>query len=400
MKALFLENDLRRVLLLKAFRPFLRSAPVGRFFPVQHAEVPEPDLPGRRWLKVRVKSCGLCGSDVHFLHLDMDPKCFPAAIPGLTRKYLGHELVGEVTETGSEVENFLPGDRVALRIDWPSCYQLEIDPPCDQCRAGNYMLCENLGKKEISVIDTGGGFSPWMVMHRSQPYKIPDSLDDHRALLLEPMASAVHGVMKRPPVDGDNILVIGGGTIGLLCVLAVKTMSPASKVTCLARYPFQAEAATMLGADHVIPETDGVFERVARLSGGTRHQGYFGNEIVLGGFDTVYDSVGSNGSIHDGLRWVRGGGDFVLLGINFKPGKIDYSPIWCQEIRVTGINCHADESRGGNSFDMAARLLSETPFPVEKLITHRFPMPEFRTAVKTFMDKKQSGAVKIVLDHE
>jgi len=65
---------------------------------MQYAEVPEPDLPGPRWLKVRVKSCGLCGSDVHFIHMDMDPKCFPAAIPGVTRKYIGHELIAEVVE--------------------------------------------------------------------------------------------------------------------------------------------------------------------------------------------------------------------------------------------------------------------------------------------------------------
>lgn len=400
MKALFLENDLKRIIMLKALKPFLRSAPVGRLFPVQYAEVPEPDLPGPRWLKVRVKSCGLCGSDIHFIHMDMDPKCFPAAIPGVTRKYIGHELIAVVTETGDAVEAFRSGDRVALRIDWPSCFQLEIDPPCRQCRSGNYMLCENLGKKEPLIIDTGGGFSPFMVMHQSQPYKIPDTLTDERALLLEPMASAVHGVMKKPPAAGDKVLVIGGGTIGLLCVLAVKTVAPEADVCCLVRYPFQADAAKMLGADNVISEKDHAFSQVAHLSDGAYHKGYFGNEIVLGGFDTVYDSVGNDGSIGDGLRWVRGGGNLVILGINFKPGKLDYSPIWCQEIHVTGINCHADETDGETSFDMAARLLSQTPCPVETILTHRFPMSQFKKAVDTFLNKRQSQAIKIVLGHE
>ena len=129
MKALFLDNDIKKVLALKILRPFLRSAPVGRCFPVQYGEVPEPELPGPRWLKVRVRSCGICGSDLHFIHLDMDPKCFPAAIPGLKRKYLGHELLAEVVEAGAEAAPFAIGDRVGLRIDWPSCFQMEIDPP-------------------------------------------------------------------------------------------------------------------------------------------------------------------------------------------------------------------------------------------------------------------------------
>ena len=196
MKALFVDFDMRRVVALTLAKTVSRRLAFAPFAPLRFREVPEPQLPGPRWIKVRNTMCGLCASDIHFAFMDIDVKSFPAAAPGVPRKYLGHELVGEVIEAGSEVENVAVGDRVALRIDWPSCFQQDLTPPCRQCASGNYMLCENVGLRPAPVIDTGGGFSPFMVMHRSQPFRIPPGLTDDEAVLLEPTAVAVHAVMK------------------------------------------------------------------------------------------------------------------------------------------------------------------------------------------------------------
>jgi len=399
MKSLYFENSLPRIFTLKLSSIFNKNAAFGRFAPVQYAEVKEPEIPNSKWLKIKNLSCGICGTDIHFLFMDMDPKCFPAALPGVTRKYLGHELVGEIIELGKDVEEFSIGDRVTMRIDWLSCYQLEIDPPCRQCKSGNYMLCENLGKSEPPIADNGGGFSPVMVMHKSQPVKIPESLDDERAILVEPAACAIHTVMKRKPEKDETILVIGAGTIGLLTTAVAKTVSPESHVVCLARYPFQAEVAKKLGADEILLDRKEIYKDIAEHTGGSHFKGYFGNEILLGGFDVVYDTVGSDRTVNNALRWARGGGGVVLSGINFKPGKIDYSTIWNQEINFTGINCHATESSGETSFNMSITFLKETAFPVEEIITHHFPMENYKEAVKTFLSKKDTHAIKIVLDH-
>ena len=399
VKALFFDNDIPRILAMRAASTINKNAALGRLSPVRYVDVGEPRIPNSRWLKIKNRSCGLCGSDVHFLFMDMDPRCFPAAIPGISRKYLGHELVGEVVEVGSEAGDFSVGERVALRIDWPSCFQMETDPPCRQCEAGSYMLCENLGKKSLPLVDTGGGFSPFMVAHRSQPYRIPDALDDERALLLEPTASSLHGVMKSRPRAGDQVLVIGSGTIGLLTLAVAKALEPEARIHCLARYPFQARAAETMGADQVFVEDKDLYRRMARITGAEHCRGVLGNEIMLGGFDIVYDTIGSDRSFRDALRLVRAGGNVVILGINFRPGKVDYTPIWNQEIHVTGINCHASEPTGETSFDMAARLLAEEDFPVEGIITHRFPMDRYREAIKAFLSKGRSKAIKIVLDH-
>ena len=397
MKALYFQNRLAKVLALRVAERFNKYAALGPLSPLRYADVPEPQIPNARWLKVKNRACGLCGTDIHFMFMDMDPKTFSAAVPGIRKKFLGHELVGEVVETGTEVSGFVVGDRVAMRIDWPSCFQMEIDPPCPQCAAGNYMLCENPGRKPLPIEDAGGGFSPYMVMHRSQPYRIPDALSDDTALLLEPLASAVHGVLKAKPRPGEKVLVIGGGAIGLLCVAACRALAPGASVWCLARYPFQARVAEKLGAT-VIVEGPNLYQNIADITGARHAKGYFGNEILLGGFDRIYDSVGNDQSLGHALRWARGGGCVVLLGINFHPGKVDYSPVWCQEVNLVGINCHAAETDGRTSFDVAADLLCAGCVDAKDFITHRFPMHQYKDAVKTFLNKRESKSIKIVLD--
>ena len=399
MKALFFENKIAKVVLLKAASFFDKFAALGPLSPLKYEEVPEPQLPNPRWLKVKNIACGLCGTDVHFMFMEMDPKVFHAAMPGIERKYLGHELLAEVVEVGTEVDGFAVGDRVALRVDWPSCRQMEIDPPCRQCAEGNYLLCENYGAKPYPTINTGGGFSPYMIMHQSQPFRIPEALSNDRALLIEPTACGIHGVLRRKPKPGENVLVIGAGTIGLLTIAAAKWIEPEAKVTALARYPFQAELATALGADNIINDGKELYRRIADATGARYIKGHFGNEILLGGYDVIYDSVGSDGSIHNALRFARARGDVVILGINYTPGKIDYSPIWGQEVTLHGMNSHAFEQDGRGSFEMAAQLLAEVDAPFEKLLTHRFKMDDFRDAVRLFKSKSNAGAVKIVLEH-
>ncbi len=399
MKALYFDKSLSRIMMVQAASLFYRYAALKSFSPTRYAEVPEPEIPNPRWLKVRNMACGICGSDIHFIFMEMDPKSFPAATPGIARKYLGHELVGEVMEVGDDVDGFQKGDRVCLRIDWPSCFQMEIDPMCPQCARGEYMLCQNLGARNLPIIDVGGGFSPRMVMHRTQPFKVPDGLSNDEALMLEPMACAVHAVMKHPPAAGKRVLVVGCGTIGLLTIAVVKSMMKDAEVIALARYPVQAEMARTLGADEVIIGEKHPYNRIAELTGAKYFEGYFGNKILLGGFDVIYDTIGNDDSLTHALRWAQSGGTVVIVGINFKPGKIDYSPLWHQELHVTGINCHAIEEGGLSSFDIASSIIMEKRLPVGMLITHRFPMDHWRDAVKTFLSKGSEGAVKIILEH-
>ncbi len=400
MKALYFEGSVPKVALYMLASKFYRNAGISPFSPATYGEVPEPELPGENWLKIKNKACGLCGTDMHFMFFDMDTKSFSAATPGIERKFLGHELVGIVTETGSGVDNVAVGDRVVMRIDWPSCNQLEMEPKCPQCSEGNYMLCENLGKKSLPIRDIGGGFSPYMVMHKTQPYRVPDSISDDEALMLEPLACAVHGVYKRIPVKGEKVLVIGCGTIGLLTIAAARALAPEAEIVAVDFLPHQLEMAKKMGADRVIGSGKDIYRDLATQTEAAYHRGHFGNEILLGGFDIVYDCVGNDKTITDAFRFVKGKGDVVIIGINFNPGKIDYSPVWNQEIRLTGMNCHADETDSQNSFDIALDLVLKKKIDLSKMISHRFPMGEYKKAVRLFLNKGKEKAIKIVLEHE
>jgi len=399
MKALYVDFALGRIVALSVAKMVSRRFAFAPFAPLRFREVPVPAIPGPRWIKVRNVRCGLCASDLHFAFMDIDVGSFPAAAPGVPRKYLGHELVGEVIETGSEAGSVVVGDRVALRIDWPSCFQQDLESPCPQCAAGNYMLCENVGLRPVPAVDTGGGFSPFMVMHRSLVFRIPPGLSDDEAVLIEPTAVAVHTVMKLPPRPGQKVLVIGAGTIGLLTLAVARASEPACELCCVARYPFQAEQAKRMGAARVLSEKDGLYRQAAEATGARYVEGAFGNRILLGGFDVVYDSVGSDRSLRDALRLARAGGTVVLAGINFQPGRIDYSPVWNQEVNLVGINSHATEATGQSSFEIAARLLSSKAVRVEGMVTHRFPLAEYRRAIDALAAKGRSRAIKVVIEH-
>ncbi|MBM4371014.1 MAG: alcohol dehydrogenase catalytic domain-containing protein, partial [Deltaproteobacteria bacterium] len=305
MKALFVENRLERFAAGKAAKLVSRLATLSApFSPLRYAEVPEPRVPGPRWLRVDWSACGLCGTDVHLMTLELDPRSFPAALPGLPRVFLGHEALGVVAEAGAQVRGVAAGDRVVPRIDWPSCAQMEIEPPCPQCAAGATLRCENLGLRPLPP-DLGGGFSPRAVLHRSQPFRVPDGLTDDQALLLEPAAVACHAVLRGGIRPEERVLVVGAGAIGLLVVAALRFSFPATPVLCLARHRFQADVAQALGAT-VVEGGEGLYARLARATGARHVRGHLGNEILLGGFDTVFDTVGSDGSLRDGLRWLRG----------------------------------------------------------------------------------------------
>lgn len=178
-------------------------------------DVGEPALPGRRWVRVRNLVAGVADDDVDLIYLELDPLQTAQAASGPRRVYLGHEVVGKVQEVGPEVEFLRAGDRVAYQLD-QCCATREIEPPCRHCAAGNYSLCETRTLPGPQAI--GGGWGDEMVVHERQLFLVPDSLTDDQAALIEPCAIAVHTVLRHQPQPGDQVLVIGTATEGLLAI--------------------------------------------------------------------------------------------------------------------------------------------------------------------------------------
>ena len=103
----------------RALKPVWPDVIFSRVSPVHFAEIPDPPLPGPRWVRVKNYQCGICASDLSLLTVDADPGIAPAALPGLQRFYLGHELVGEIGEVGPGVTRVRPGDRVIMDAETP-----------------------------------------------------------------------------------------------------------------------------------------------------------------------------------------------------------------------------------------------------------------------------------------
>ena len=156
--------------------------------------------------------------------------------------------------------------------------------------------------------------------------------------------------------------------------------------------------ARRLGADEVISSGD-EYEEVARVTGGRLYAGPLGNKMLLGGYDVIYDIVGTGRTIMDSLRWARAGGTGVVVGISPKLMKTDLSPVWHQEVSLMGSMVHGIEEWQGqriHGYNLAMQWMRDSALPTDDLITHRFPLQEYKRAVATAADKR-TGAIKVVL---
>jgi threonine dehydrogenase-like Zn-dependent dehydrogenase len=400
MKAVFVEKNLLRMLAVKVLRGLWPGVIWSPLSPAQIADMPEPVLPGAHWVRVRTSQCGICASDLSLLQVKVDPVVAPAALPGNTRFYLGHEVIGEVVELGPAVSRFELGDRVVMesRFGGSNCLTQGIDPPCHYCAGGQTRLCEN-ASAGLGPVGAGGGWGDAYTAHEDELWPIPDDLDDDQASLVEPMSVALHGVLRRPPAAGGNALVIGAGIIGLLTLQAIKVVEPAAHVTVMARYPHQIAAAKRLGADQVISDQE-PYQAVADVTGGKLYHAPLNRGMILGGFEVIYDCVGSADTVYDALRWARAGGAVVLVGIQLGEMKVDLNPIWYQEVDLIGSNTFGVEhwrGRAAHTFDLVIEMLQEGVLEHRGLITHRFPLADIKRAIAT-ADDKNSGSIKVTID--
>lgn len=397
MKSIYVDKDIPRMLLVKAAKPLWPGIVFSPLSPARFRDLGDAPLPGPRWVRVRNRQCGICPTDLALLFVDADPKIGPAALPGLSRFYLGHEVVGEVVETGAAVARFRAGDRVLMqkRFQGPNCGSQEIDPPCGFCADGEYALCENASVGR-GARGAGGGFSDGYTAHELDLFPVPAELDDDQATMVEPLAVGVHAALRRLPAAGERALVVGSGTVGLNVLQAVRALAPGAQVTVLARHRHQAEAAQRLGAHEVLTGEDG-YRATARITGAKLYAGALGVRMLLGGFDVVYDCVGSAATLRDSLRWARARGAVVLAGIKLAPMRVDLTPVWFQEVALLGVGSHGVDCLNGartETFALAADLLRAGKLTADGLITHRFPLADWRAAIRTARDKR-TGSIKV-----
>ncbi len=378
-------------------------------FPASLTDLPEPELPGAAWARVAVTTGGICGSDLHLFAHNTGPS--PTLMTmGSFPFVLGHEIAGRVIEAGPRCPQPV-GTRVVVDPCIP-CAARGIDPPCANCGRGWTSSCLNLDSRIVSsgrtlgfTQDLGGGWGEQVLAHASMLHPLPDAVPDRGASLYEPVSIVCHGLLRAAPDDGDPVLVVGAGIIGLATVAALKGLFPTSPVTVVARHAHQADAARACGADHVVRSDpdNRHFEELAGLAG-ARVVGWKSNLMLMGGFPLVVEAVGAPQSVTEALRAVAHRGTVLLLGAA-GVSEVDLTPIWYKEAAVVGSIDHTVDSSsapglaGGpnrHSVDRALDILAAGLLPYDVIVTHEFALDDYRDAVRTAIDRENAHAIKVV----
>lgn len=385
MKALVVE---RRVARFAAARVAGTFAPGSgaRFGPLRLTEVDEPHVHGDGWRVLRPRLSGICGSDL----ATIDAKASRYFEPIVSFPFVpGHEVVADTDE----------GQRVVVEPVL-GCRVRGIEPMCQACTRGDLGGCERLAFGRLAAglqtgycCDTGGGWGVRMVAHDSQVHAVPDDWDDAAAVMVEPTACAVHGVLTAPIAQGDLVVVQGAGTVGLLTIAALRRFTPAGTVVVGARHPHQRRLAHELGADHAVAP-DEVARLVRRLSGSLA----YGDQLT-GGADVVLDCVGDSSSIAAALAVVRPKGTIQLVGM---PGEVslDLTPLWHREVRLVGAYAYGTEvlldGSRRRTFDLAFELVAAAD--LGRLVSAAYRLGDHRAAIEHAASAGRRGAVKIVFD--
>ena len=371
---------------------------------IRLAEIEEPRLPTQDWVKIKTRLSGICGSDLATITAKGSPYFSPfTSCPFV----LGHEVVGEIAETGERVEAYTAGDRVVIEPVL-SCEIRGIEPGCHQCRQGHFANCENITEGNVSAgiqtgycRDTGGGWSPYLLAHKNQIHRVPEGLSDEIAVLLEPFACALHGVLKANLKDTDEVLIIGAGTVGLLTVAAIRAIGKSNRILIVAKYSHQRHLAHELGADEILSSDKSLYTNFCRLTGAESYQPELGKPVLLGGVDVTFDCVASATTIDDALRFTRAQGRVMLVGMPAIPKNIDWTSVWYKELQVSGAYTYGIESYAGErirTFTLGIRLLEQMGDKLLPLIGEQFSLKEYRQAIQAAMSTGRSGAVKTVFD--
>jgi len=299
---------------------------------VQTKEIPYPSGEG---ILVEIASAGICGSDLHLLR------------GGSHSPHIaGHEISG-ITENGKHVA---------------------IEPvitcgTCIQCRSNDYHLCKN-DMKAIGM-NTDGGMTEKIIVPEECLIELDPKVPIKDACLVEPLAVAMHGLIKTQVNETHRVAVIGGGTIGLCSIIVAKSLG--CKVDLYAKYDHQLEAGISLGAGQ-----------------------------LSGSYDRVIDCVGNTETLELSAKSAKPGSWIVLLGIPFEGIHLPGLKVIMNEIKIFPSIMYSSTD-GIKDFTKAAKVIAEHPMIGQTIITHRFSLEDSEEAFKVAEDKSYKS-IKVVFD--
>jgi (R,R)-butanediol dehydrogenase / meso-butanediol dehydrogenase / diacetyl reductase len=300
---------------------------------VSERESPEP---GEGQVLVGVSYCGICGSDLHFRDV---AAIFPdGSVPG-------HEFSGRIEALGDGVSGWSMGDRVSV-VPFAQCGE------CEFCVSGNEQVCVR-GIADGVGLGSGrpGGYAEHVIVDAAMLVRLPDSVDDRAGALVEPLAVALHSLERSALQRGEDAIVIGAGTIGLLTALVLREHG-IDQPAVVSRNPSRAEKAAALGLRAVSVE-----EARSTLSADPPA--------------VVFECAGSPSAAQLALELVKPLGRVVLVGIALEPLDLPAFPLVAKEVDLRGALIYRR-----SDFVAAIELLSTRRIPVEELVTGIGPLEQ------------------------
>ncbi|QJA00087.1 alcohol dehydrogenase catalytic domain-containing protein [Leifsonia sp. PS1209] len=309
-------------------------------------------------VRIAVAYVGICGTDLHVYHGDMDARVTAPAT-------IGHEMSGTIAELGPGVDGWAVGDLVTVMpLDW--------DGTCPACLAGNHHICQNL---DFIGIDSPGALQQYWNVPARTLVRLPDGVSLRDAALVEPVAVAVHDVRRSGAGAGDKVVVIGAGPIGVLI----------------------ATVATASGAEVVIAEID-ANRRAAAEDMGLRTIDPSGVDQVAwvnewtgdAGADVVFEVSGAAAAVlgATGLAKVRG--TVVVVAIHSQPRPLDLHRVFWRELTILGARVYERQD-----FERAVELVAGGTIPAGKLITRVVALTEVAAAFEAL---EAGQAMKLLVE--
>lgn len=306
------------------------------------AELPTP-APAHGEVLLRVAACGICGSDVHGYDGSTGRRIPPVV--------MGHEAAGCIAAVGEGVAGFAVGDRVTLD-------STVFCGECAHCRRGEINLCDHRQVLGVSCGDyhRAGAFAEFVAVPARVLHHLPQALPFEEAAMLEAAAVAIHAVSLAPLVPRDTALVVGAGTIGLLCLQALRAAG-CSRILIADVDSARLQLAASFGGTPIFSADSNTAAQVLALTHGR-------------GADVVLEAVGLDATVSDGIESVRKGGTVVLVGNVTPEVRLPLQKVVTRQIRLQGSCASSGE------YPRAIELMASGAINVKPFISAVAPLEE------------------------
>ncbi|QDV27427.1 zinc-dependent alcohol dehydrogenase [Aureliella helgolandensis] len=341
----------------------MKAMLLSEYKKLEIVDMPQPEI-GHNELLIKVRACGICGSDIHGWDGSTGRR-----VPPLV---MGHEAAGVVEKVGSQVTGFQVGDHLTFDST-VSC------GTCGACRKGSINLCENRQVLGVSCDEfrRHGAFAEYVVVPQNICYALPKDLPFEHAALIEAVSIAVHAANRSAIKLGDTAVVVGSGMIGLLVVQAVR-LAGCARVIAVDLEDSKLEIAKSLGADFTLnPKSCDVVAEVKKLTGGQ-------------GADVAFEVVGATPTVKTAIESTRKGGSITLVG-NLAPNvELPLQAVVTRELTIYG-SCASN-----GEYPECIEYLRRGDIKVQPLITATATL-EDGPAWFARLYAGEPGAMKVVL---